>query len=463
MKKVTVIGGGVAGMSAAIELIEKGLDVTLIESSDKLGGKVNGWYDNQGHSMEHGMHGWWLEYHNFRDLLKRVGLLENLTEPISPFNFRGKLSSIRAGLGIAKFDPLKDYKRFDTIDFRSWLIRKGVSESAYEAIYRPTILSNLFLPPEKISAAAGINAILRGLRRKDSWKFAWCRGNTNSHLWEPLKAYFEKQGGKVLLNHSLTKLNFQNKTVRSVILNHTTGVKSIKTDYVVLALDIVAIQKIINKSLLRSNYFLKILNLEATDVLVTRNWIYGQLNFQNDHGVLNRFRIVDAFINVSAIQSESKKDGMILIETQSYIGQEWMELPDEEIEQLVRADIIEAFPDLDYENIKTTKIIKHRRIFSAFKPGSDSFRPTVKTPLDNLFLAGDWVKTNIPVMFMENAVLTGRCAANGILDIEDLPKAEIIKLSPPDLPIIFLRWLNNQVGKLKRIIKRIIGYESINQ
>jgi heterodisulfide reductase subunit A2 len=43
MKHVLVIGGGVAGMEASIRLTEMGINVSIVEQSEKLGGKLNRW------------------------------------------------------------------------------------------------------------------------------------------------------------------------------------------------------------------------------------------------------------------------------------------------------------------------------------------------------------------------------------------------------------------------------------
>jgi heterodisulfide reductase subunit A len=44
MKSVAIIGGGVAGMEAAAQLSGRGFSVTVIEKSDRLGGRLNQWH-----------------------------------------------------------------------------------------------------------------------------------------------------------------------------------------------------------------------------------------------------------------------------------------------------------------------------------------------------------------------------------------------------------------------------------
>src|SRR5450759_182565 len=108
---------------------------------------------------------------------------------LNSVGLRGKLSTISAGLAIAGFDPDDEYRELDRIDFSTWMRSKGISSQAAQVIFEPTLRSNLFLPIEQTSAAAGINAILRGLRRRDSWRFSWMRGNTGDYLWKPLAAH----------------------------------------------------------------------------------------------------------------------------------------------------------------------------------------------------------------------------------------------------------------------------------
>jgi len=81
-ERIAVIGGGVSGLAAAIHLAERGLDVTVLEKTDVLGGKSKAWEvrlpDQLGRdvgplTVEHSVHGWWTNYRNFRAWLNRAG------------------------------------------------------------------------------------------------------------------------------------------------------------------------------------------------------------------------------------------------------------------------------------------------------------------------------------------------------------------------------------------------------
>ena len=74
---VAVLGGGVGGLTAAHELAERGLDVTVYEASDRLGGKASSYqYESKadGFSLpaEHGFRYVPGFYRNLRDTLSRI-------------------------------------------------------------------------------------------------------------------------------------------------------------------------------------------------------------------------------------------------------------------------------------------------------------------------------------------------------------------------------------------------------
>ncbi|WP_426937226.1 FAD-dependent oxidoreductase [Brevibacterium sp. LE-L] len=71
-KTVTVIGGGIAGLSAAVILAERGSEVTIVESGHRLGGRVSAWPLGDGRTMSRGFHAFFRQYYNLRDLLART-------------------------------------------------------------------------------------------------------------------------------------------------------------------------------------------------------------------------------------------------------------------------------------------------------------------------------------------------------------------------------------------------------
>src|SRR5262245_21077564 len=66
-KRVVVVGGGLSGLVAAIELAARNFEVTLVERAPELGGKLGGWTVQalgESFPIEHGFHGFFSQYYN---------------------------------------------------------------------------------------------------------------------------------------------------------------------------------------------------------------------------------------------------------------------------------------------------------------------------------------------------------------------------------------------------------------
>jgi uncharacterized protein with NAD-binding domain and iron-sulfur cluster len=108
-----------------------------------------------------------------------------------------------------------------------------------------------------------------------------------------------------------------------------------------------------------------------------------------------------------------------------------------QILEAVLSDLQSIWPEAkDAKLLRSWVVTEHGATF-AVRPGIDAHRPPQRTPIEGLFLAGDWTATGWPAT-MEGAVRSGYLAAEGIL--EDLCQPG--GLIQPDLPCGWLaRWL----------------------
>ncbi len=94
-------------------------------------------------------------------------------------------------------------------------------------------------------------------------------------------------------------------------------------------------------------------------------------------------------------------------------------------------ELRETWPDAgDARLLHWRVVVQPAAVFSA-QPGVELLRPPQQTPIENLFLAGDWTATGWPAT-MESAVRSGYLAAEGLLRllgsshrllVDDLPRS----------------------------------------
>ena len=104
--KTVIIGGGLAGMAAALELARYGIDVEILEASERLGGKAGADHDGARY-QEHGYHIFPAWYVNVRKILTELGI--QLTD-------EQKYHFLRAG----------EFPSFATVEFNNPLSVKGL-------------------------------------------------------------------------------------------------------------------------------------------------------------------------------------------------------------------------------------------------------------------------------------------------------------------------------------------------
>jgi squalene-associated FAD-dependent desaturase len=185
--KVAVIGGGLAGLSAALELSREGHAVVLAEARPTLGGAVQTLPEREGDPSpppDNGQHvalGCCTEYLGFIDAIGQSGSLNRLRLALPVVAEDGSVATIRPGLvGLLRYRHLAPGERLavarvarrlarldpaahDDETFGALLRRLGQSREGIDRFWDVFIRPALNLPTDEVSAAPGIFTVQTAL------------------------------------------------------------------------------------------------------------------------------------------------------------------------------------------------------------------------------------------------------------------------------------------------------------
>ncbi len=183
--KVAVVGGGLAGLAAALELVDAGEEVTLYEARPTLGGAVQTLPEREGDPSpppDNGQHialGCFAEYLRFLDRVGESGsyLRKRLDLPV--LDEDGRVATIRPSLtGVLRYGhlPLRDRTRLPLTllrlrsaqsqpkeSFGELLRRLGESEQSITCFWDVFIRPALNLPTDEVDAEAGLFTVRTAL------------------------------------------------------------------------------------------------------------------------------------------------------------------------------------------------------------------------------------------------------------------------------------------------------------
>ncbi len=212
------------------------------------------------------------------------------------------------------------------------------------------------------------------------------------------------------------------------------GSEVLECDYCVLASDVIGTRKIVERSDIRQPKFReRIAALGTADpYVVWRLWLDKPVTSANyPFYTVAGYTYTDSVSLFSRFQepfiSWEKKHGGTVVELHAYAIAPGDMRPDEVIRKTMLDEMHHMFPETKDARI-LYDVYMQQQNFTRWAPGDHANRPVSETPLENLCLAGDWVKVDAPVFLMEAAVFTGRLAANTIAGKEGL--------KPTSLPIV---------------------------
>ncbi|TKS99087.1 FAD-dependent oxidoreductase [Streptomyces lasalocidi] len=463
---VAVVGGGIAGLTAATALAERGVRVTLYESEAVLGGRLAGWptrlADGSTATMSRGFHAFFRQYYNLRALLRRTdpGLsrLTGLpdyplrhsaggqdgfrrvprTPPLSALGFVALSPSFGvrdlARMNVRAALPLLDvrvpgvYERLDGTSAHDFLeaIRfpPAARHLAFEVFSR-----SFFADPRLLSAAEmALMFHIYFLGSAEGLLFDVPSEPFPQALWDPLAAHLTGLGACLLTSSPVEAVTPDRPGAGtgsrgsdgSAGFTVATRTAEDHHDAVVLALDPGALRDLVQRSdgLGDPAWRERLARLRtAPPFLVTRLWLDRPVRADrpgflgtSGYGPLDNVSVLDRWEGEAA--RWAARTGGSVLELHAYA------LPgagDREARQKeLVAELHRVYPETGPARVVD---VRHewRADCPLFPVGGYDDRPAVRTSTPGLVLAGDAVRTGLPVALMERAATSGFLAANALL------------------------------------------------
>lgn len=434
MKLVTIIGGGLAGLSSAVFLHKKGYNVQLFESSPKLGGRAYSFYDREKNLyFDNGQHilaGWYestfeylkaigsydkLDFQsnlevNFYDTNKNSFNLKTYNLP-APFNLLFGLLNFKALSGSDKFSVFKIYKTFSD---KSLEELSNVAEllkvihqtpTLIEYFWEPFILAVFNAKPENINCKIFLEILKNGFSKKSFSNLVIPKVNLNELFIDDALTYFEKNNIKIVEKEKVSKLFLKDNTINYAV---TESGSKIKSDYYISAVPFFRFKELfeINDY---NQYFKGRGNLHSSSIislhLFFENEVPADLLKNNSFGMTGLIGT-----KVQWIFKRNPKHLSLVISASDFLD----ELTDESNETIYKnclSELSKCLNGFDELKVKDYKIIKEKR--ATFIPDNDSIneRPDQKTEIHNFFIAGDWTNTGLPAT-IESAIKSSKSISN---------------------------------------------------
>jgi squalene-associated FAD-dependent desaturase len=446
-KTVTVIGGGVAGMSAACALAEAGFQVRLIERRGYLGGRASSYlHPGVGEVIDNCQHVLFGCCTNLQGFYRRIGVAERIhwTSEMTMIEPGGRRSRLGPSLlpaplhGLPKLlaahafsladkmalvrafsELMKPVPADSTESLGEWLKRNKQTRGAVERFWRLVIASALNAEIDEIGLPYAAK-VIRELFMNSA--FAGSMGMSTvplSELYARVTPYLEEYGGSALLSTTIESADWDEETLQWTLRTPTGELLS---DFVVVALPFEGMAKLLPS----------LPPAEGADALAGQierheHWPICSVHLWFDRQIteLEHAVLLDREIHWLYNQSVLQGRGGNYIELVVSATRAFAALPrDEAITQALR-ELAEFFPIVKEAKVEKVALVKEMRATFGVPPGIDAARPAAVSPWPNLFIAGDWARTGWPST-MESAARSGHLAAEAMCSAILAPRSFLV-------------------------------------
>jgi squalene-associated FAD-dependent desaturase len=222
---------------------------------------------------------------------------------------------------------------------------------------------------------------------------------------DELQKWLATHGVSIRPNSAARSLHIAFDRVESVELRSG---ETIRADWIIAAVPFDRLLDLLPAEIVDPQpYFAKLRRLETSPITSVHVW-YDRPVMNLSHVVL-----IDS-IGQWVFNRGEATPGEFYVQVVVSAARQFRGLGHDEVQRRIVEELSRLFPAASTEALLRTKVVtEHAATFSAV-PGVDQWRPDQSSPLDNLFVAGDWTATGWPAT-MEGAVRSGYLAAEKLL------------------------------------------------
>jgi squalene-associated FAD-dependent desaturase len=445
---VVVIGAGVAGLRAAVELASRGARVTVLEARPVLGGRATAFDDHHtGERVDNGQHVLLGCYSETFAYLRQIGTEERVrVQPSLDVDFidrRGVRSRLRLPSLPAPINLLAGLLDWTALDWRDrlaavrlskpiriaqselsarirgvpperiaaspgetveeWLINNGQTARIREMLWEPLALAALNQSVRTAAAppfAAVLAQMFGGGPRDAALGLPMCP--LDELYAEPSRRFIESRGGDVRIGCP-ARIHLKNGHEMQVEVR---GAR-VPGGAVVAAVPWYAMNDLFAGDTAPVHALLKAAaGTKASPIASVNLWLDRPVLHTPFLGLPGR-TMQWVFDKAQMFESDSSHLTMICSG-----ADEVMAMQNDELIALALAQLREALPDARAARVSRASVVRERRATFSIAPGQPK-RPGTQTAVPGLVLAGDWIETGLPAT-IESAAASGRRAAEAL-------------------------------------------------
>lgn len=441
--RVAIVGGGLAGLAAAVALAGRGFDLHLYEARRRLGGRATSFYDAEtGEWIDHCQHVSMGCCTNLADFCRRTGLAEFFRRDKTLYFFgrdggchrltasnwlpapahlapallglgylplADRISIARTMLRLATSDVSSDDAGEPTIG--EWLRQQGQSTQAINLFWSVVLVSALGEQLDRASLFHARKVFVDGfLSAREAYEVEVPRIPLAELYGERLETWMTQQDVVLHLGTRVEEIEGDHGRITAIRLGD--GSRQ-AMDGVIVAVTWRRVRELFSQPLLTCLPELACVDqIDSAPITGVHLWFDREIT-PLPHAVLVGRLSQWLFNRGRAAVHGSTSIGhyyqVVISASRSLAGRERADVVDEIVHELAV-----IWPVTGEAKLLRWRMITEQSAVFSVQPGIDRFRPTQQTSISNLVLAGDWTRTGWPST-MEGAVRSGYLAAEVIL------------------------------------------------